>query len=91
METATKKYTIEAKELLYSQLKGSRYTTEIRDVLRENGHEYDPGYIRLLLCNPKMAHNEAVWDAVFEVVKQRKNGTIAQKTRMIEIQELVNS
>ncbi|WP_077920469.1 hypothetical protein [Spirosoma sp. 209] len=91
MKTTTKKYSTEAKQLLYGQIKGSRYTQEVRTVLLEQGIVYDPGYIRLVVTSPEADYNEVIWDAVKQVVKNRKVNHDLQAATTQEVRQLIGA
>lgn len=87
MITATKKYSSEAKDLLSGQIKNTRYSGDIRRILSLSGISLTPGYIRFVVHEKK--DQDQIWDAVKQIVSERKHSAAGQAQQTEEIKKLV--
>ncbi|RIV20389.1 hypothetical protein DYU11_20270 [Fibrisoma montanum] len=85
MENTNRAYDAATIDLLYGQVKDTRYTTEVCGVLTERGFSYDDGYIRWLMAHRHKVYNEVIWDAVKEVIKRRKERRLKNAKEVLEL------
>ncbi|QMW05388.1 hypothetical protein [Spirosoma foliorum] len=88
MKAATGKYSEEAKKLLSGKITQFSYTTEVLSVLAKRKIRlYAPSYIRLVVT--ELRNQDAIWDAIVEVIADRKKIKDQEPVLTANIKELV--
>ena len=83
MENATKAYTNEAIDLLIGQIRGTKYTKRVQEILSEMGHPMEIIYIQR--CVNRQFYSEVIWDAIVTYLEERKRIREEKLKRVYEV------